>query len=133
MGGDNRLAGAPAETGDVLGRVRERRRSGALRSRPNFAQMSNITSPKLLYLKAVLFVCAGILASGLLVAEQPSIRTTLLLVVAIWAFARAYFFAFYVIEHYIDRDFQFAGLLSVAKHLIGRRGKGNKSGHPTER
>jgi hypothetical protein len=29
---------------------------------------------------------------------------------SIWSFARAYYFAFYVIEHYVDGSYRFAGL-----------------------
>ena len=41
----------------------------------------------------------------------------LLLALAIWAFCRAYYFAFYVIEHYIDPGFKFAGLWAMLRHL----------------
>lgn len=57
-----------------------------------------------------------------MLVEQPSVRFALLLAVAIWAFARAYYFAFYVIEHYIDPGFRYAGLFAFLKYLItGRR------------
>jgi hypothetical protein len=29
---------------------------------------------------------------------------------SIWCFARAYYFAFYVIEHYVDGSYRYAGL-----------------------
>lgn len=64
--------------------------------------MADITNPKLLYLKAGLFVFTGVLAAGLLVWEHPEWKTVLLLAVAVWSFARAYYFAFYVVQHYID-------------------------------
>ena len=47
----------------------------------------------------------------------------LLLGVAIWSFCRAYYFAFYVIERYVDPSFKFSGLFSVLKYLAARRGK----------
>jgi hypothetical protein len=61
--------------------------------------MADIRSPRLLYIKGFLFLCSGILASALLLAEQPSLKSAALLSVAVWAFARAYYFAFYVVEH----------------------------------
>jgi hypothetical protein len=64
--------------------------------------MSDIKDPRLLYLKGTLFLFAGCVAAGLIVAEQPTLRVALLLAVAIWAFCRAYYFAFYVIERYVD-------------------------------
>lgn len=82
--------------------------------------MNDITNPKLLYTKALLFLFGGVLASGLLIAEHPSLRVVLLLVVAVWCFARAYYFAFYVIEHYIDPQFRFAGLGAFVRYLWRR-------------
>jgi len=42
----------------------------------------------------------------------------LLLLVAVWSFCRAYYFAFYVIEHYVDPSYKFAGLTSFAMYLL---------------
>jgi hypothetical protein len=83
--------------------------------------MSDIRSPWLLYSKAGLFVVIGVMASALLLVEHPSFKVAFLLALAIWSFARAYYFAFYVIEHYVDRSYRFAGLWSFTKYLIGRR------------
>jgi hypothetical protein len=44
-----------------------------------------------------------------------------MLAIAIWSFCRAYYFAFYVIQHYTDPQFRFAGLLSFAQYLLTRR------------
>jgi hypothetical protein len=83
--------------------------------------MADIRSPKLLYLKGALFLALGILASAILLWEHPSFRFAALLAIAIWAFARAYYFAFYVIEHYIDRDYRYAGLLDFLRYLARSR------------
>ena len=72
--------------------------------------MGDITSPRLLYLKGALFVVLGLTASALLLFERPTLKVALLLGIAIWAFARAYYFAFYVIDHYIDPHSRYAGL-----------------------
>jgi hypothetical protein len=85
--------------------------------------MSDLKDPRLIYLKGFLFIAAGCLASGLLLAESPSLKILFLLVVAVWCFARGYYFAFYVIEHYVDPQFRFAGLWDFAKYLIRRRPK----------
>ncbi len=45
----------------------------------------------------------------------------LLLGVAIWSFCRFYYFAFYVIEKYVDPGYRFAGLSSFALYLVGKR------------
>ena len=83
--------------------------------------MGDLRSPRLLYLKGALFVVLGIAASTLLIVDHPNLRTAALLLIAIWAFARAYYFAFYVIEHYIDPTYRFAGLGSFVRYLAKRR------------
>ena len=72
--------------------------------------MTDISNPKLLYAKAGLFVLCGAMAAGLILADSPSLRTATLLGLSVWCFARAYYFAFYVIEHYVDGSFRYAGL-----------------------
>ncbi len=37
-----------------------------------------------------------------------------------WCFCRFYYFAFYVVQHYIDPQFKFAELASVLVYLIKR-------------
>jgi len=82
--------------------------------------MGDLKSPRLMYLKAALFVVIGVTASTILILDSPSLRTALLLLVAIWAFARAYYFVFYVIENYIDPGYRFAGLMSFVKYVASR-------------
>jgi hypothetical protein len=72
--------------------------------------MEDMSDPRLLYGKAVLFVLGGIIASVLILLECPSIRVAVLLALAVWCFARAYYFVFYVIEHYIDPTYKFSSL-----------------------
>jgi hypothetical protein len=69
-----------------------------------------------------LFLAPGTLASTILLPENPRLCTAALLAIAVWAFARAYDFAFYVIECYIDRSDRFAGFLSFLRYLVRRRG-----------
>jgi hypothetical protein len=83
--------------------------------------MADIQNPKLLYFKGGLLLCLGMLASGMIVWEHPSLSVVALLAIAIWAFARAYYFAFYVIEHYIDPGQKYAGLLPFLRYMMGRR------------
>lgn len=82
--------------------------------------MADITSPRLLYLKGGLFLLGGVMAGMLLILESPHLKTVVLLCLCIWCFARAYYFAFYVIEHYIDPSFRFAGLGSFIKYSVAR-------------
>ena len=71
-----------------------------------------------MWVKAGLFVVIGVASSGLILALMPDWRVLLLLILAIWAFCRAYYFAFYVIEKYIDPSFRFSGLISVLRYLL---------------
>ena len=66
-------------------------------------------------------LATGLLATTLLLFESPSLKTAILLGVAIWGFARAYYFAFYVIEHYIDPTFRFASLTAFARYAWKQR------------
>ena len=82
----------------------------------------DLTNPRLIYLKGFLFLLGGVAASLLLVLECPSWKVALLLAVAVWCFARFYYFAFYVIEHYVNADYKYAGLWSLMRYWLGRRG-----------
>ena len=86
--------------------------------------MADIKNLRLLYAKGAMFVLGGIMAAGLILVERPTIKVALLLGIAIWCFARAYYFAFYVIEHYVDPSYKFAGLWSFVRHLLRKRKRG---------
>jgi hypothetical protein len=81
----------------------------------------DITNPRLLYAKGMLFLTTGVLAALLLVNEHPTFKVVLLLALSVWCFARAYYFAFYVIGHYIDPQFRFAGLFDFARYALRSR------------
>ena len=79
--------------------------------------MADIKSPKLLYAKAGLLLLTGVFAAVLLLIEASSWKVAALLAVAVWAFCRSYYFAFYVIQHYVDPGYRFAGLGAFAKYV----------------
>jgi len=55
-----------------------------------------------------LFVFFTELLSGtLLVLDDPNWKIFALLVIAVWSFCRFYFFAFYVLEKYVDPTYKF--------------------------
>lgn len=85
--------------------------------------MRDLTSATAIKAKGILFVVLGLLSGVLLWLEHPTWRTAMLLIVCVWAFCRAYYFAFYVIEKYLDPQFKFAGLWSVVLYLMGRHQK----------
>ena len=70
-----------------------------------------------------MMLAVGILASTLLLLRHPKATTALLLAVAAWGFCRAYYFAFYVIDHYIDPGSRHAGLLAFFREYLARRRK----------
>jgi hypothetical protein len=74
-----------------------------------------------LYLKASLFLLTGALSAILLVLEKPTLKIALLLALAVWCFARAYYFAFYVVQHYVDPNYRFAGLTDFARYVLRKR------------
>ena len=80
--------------------------------------MADLKSPTVIVLKGFLFLILGFLAAGLLVVELPRFKTVALLGVTVWAFCRFYYFAFYVIENYVDGNYRFAGLGSFALYLL---------------
>ena len=83
--------------------------------------MPDIQNPHLLWLKFALFLLVGLLSFGLILFLHPSFQLAALLVIAIWAFCRAYYFAFYVIERYIDPTYRFAGLTSLVRYALRSR------------
>ena len=83
--------------------------------------MGDIKNPKLLWTKGILFLVLAIAASALLLVEAPSVKVAVLLALAIWAFCRSYYFAFYVIERYVDPGYKFSGLASLVRYVVRRR------------
>lgn len=78
-------------------------------------------SPRWIYVKGVLFLLTGLAAGTLLVAEHPTLKVVLLLALTVWCFARFYYFAFYVIEKYVDPGYRFSGLGSFVMYLLKRK------------
>jgi uncharacterized membrane protein len=83
--------------------------------------VTDIKNSKLLWTKGILFLLIGVVSSVLLLLESPSLKVGLLLALAVWAFCRVYYFAFYVIEHYADPSYRFAGLISFIGYALRRR------------
>ena len=83
----------------------------------------DLENPRWMYLKAALFLLIGIVCFVLVWLESPTIRTAVLLCLMIWAFCRAYYFAFYVIEKYVDRQYRFSGLISFLHYLMRRESR----------
>ncbi|HSY18916.1 MAG TPA: hypothetical protein VK815_11300 [Candidatus Acidoferrales bacterium] len=83
--------------------------------------MKDLSSPFWIKLKGILFLLIGIVAAVLVFLDNPKWSTGLLLALAIWSFCRFYYFAFYVIEKYVDPSYKFSGLYSFLKYMFQRR------------
>jgi hypothetical protein len=82
--------------------------------------MKELTHAGWIKFKGLLFLVVGLASSTLLIYESPALKTALLLAITIWCFCRFYYFAFYVIEHYVDPGYRFSGLWSFFLYLVSR-------------
>jgi hypothetical protein len=92
--------------------------------------MGDIKQPWLLFAKGGLMLVTGLIGAALLLLEHPEVRTAGLLAISIWGFCRAYYFAFYVIEHYVDPKYKFSGLIAFVRYAM-RRSRGGDVGGDT--
>jgi hypothetical protein len=80
----------------------------------------DLKSTRVILAKGFLFLIAGLMAAGILIYEHRGLRTVLLLSTCVWCFCRFYYFAFYVIQHYVDPNYRFSGLGAFARYLWSR-------------
>jgi hypothetical protein len=80
--------------------------------------MKDLTSPASIKAKGFLFLFLGLLSATLLFLERSTLKVAALLILAVWSFCRFYYFAFYVMERYVDPAYRFSGLFSLARHLL---------------
>jgi hypothetical protein len=85
--------------------------------------MKDLTNPAWIKAKGFLFLFLGLLSTVLLFIEHPTTKVALLLILAVWCFCRFYYFAFYVIERYVDPNYRFSGLLSFMRYLVRKQRK----------
>ena len=83
--------------------------------------MRDLQSTKAMWVKGILFLLIGIVSAVLLWVEAGDLKTAVLLALTIWGFCRAYYFAFYVIEKYVDPRFKFAGLGAFVMYVLQRK------------
>ena len=83
--------------------------------------MKDLTDPRWIKLKGIVFLLIGLFSATLLILEMPTLKTGALVAISIWCFCRFYYFAFYVIEHYVDPGYRFSGLWSFACYLLKQR------------
>jgi hypothetical protein len=83
--------------------------------------MKDLSNPFWIKLKGVLFLVIGLVAALLVLLDNPRWQNAGLLALAIWSFCRFYYFAFYVIEKYVDPGYKFSGLISFVKYWLRRK------------
>ncbi len=83
--------------------------------------MKDLSNPFWIKLKGILFLLIGIIAAVTIFISNPTWQTGVLLALVIWSFCRFYYFAFYVIEKYVDSSYKFSGLISFARYLFQRK------------
>ena len=80
--------------------------------------MRDLKNPGWIIAKGFLFLLLGLLSGGLLLFEHPSLKTLVLIAVAVWSFCRFYYFGFYVLGRYVDPDYKFSGLISMVRFVL---------------
>lgn len=83
--------------------------------------MKDLQSTKAMWLKGWLFLLIGLMSAAIMLIENWSWRTALLLVLCVWGFCRAYYFAFYVIERWVEPGYKFSGLGHFLSYWWRRR------------
>jgi hypothetical protein len=85
--------------------------------------MKDLKNATAIWIKGILFLAIGIAAAAMLLIELGSWKGAVLLALCVWAFCRAYYFAFYVIEKYVDPGYRFSGLISFWSYVMRKRPK----------
>jgi hypothetical protein len=83
--------------------------------------MKELTNPIWIKLKGGLLLGTGLSSALLLILDRPTIRVGLLFAISIWCFCRFYYFAFYVIEHYVDPGYRFSGLGAFFLYWLSKK------------
>jgi len=82
----------------------------------------NLSNPNWIITKGFLFLFLGLLSGGLLFFDHPTLKTLVLMAVAVWSFCRFYYFGFYALEQYVDANYKFSGLIPMVRYvLFGRK------------
>ena len=83
--------------------------------------MRDLSDPFWIKAKAILFLLLGSISASLLIWENLTFKIVLLLTITVWSFCRLYYFAFYVVEKYLDPRYRFSGLLSCVRYLASKK------------
>jgi hypothetical protein len=83
--------------------------------------MQDLSNPTWIKVKGILFLFLGLVSALWLLSDHPTPKIAILLVLSVWSLCRFYYFAFYVVERYVDPNYRYSGLLSLARYLLGKK------------
>lgn len=95
----------------------------------------DLTSTKWIYAKGFLFLLITLISAALIIIQTQRWDIVALLLICLWASCRTYYFAFYVIQHYVDPRYRFSGLFDFTLYLLNRNqpdGVDRTSGPPDQ-
>ena len=81
----------------------------------------DLVSKPVMVAKGGLFVLLAALAGANLVLARPTPGTVALVLIVAWASARFYYFLFYVVNQYLDRDLSYASVTDMVRVALSRR------------
>ena len=84
-------------------------------------KMGDLRSKKLILIKGVLFFLLALMASVYSLCEFPLWIRILALMTGLWAFARFYYFLFYVLEKYVDPTLKYTGIYDLIVNLLRKK------------
>ncbi|WP_309386979.1 hypothetical protein [Cerasicoccus frondis] len=84
-------------------------------------RLSQDLSPRWIFVKAALFAVILLMSSLIVVLDARIWVRAVVIMAVIWSAARIYYFMFYVIEHYVDSSYRFAGIVDCLKYLWRRK------------
>ena len=82
--------------------------------------MTDLKSKSLIVLKGVLFLGITLIAFGLLILDNPTVRTAALASLLVWASCRFYYFLFYAIAKYVGPTYCYAGIWALLRGILTR-------------
>lgn len=90
--------------------------------------MQNLLRPRWMVIKAILFLVVAGLAAFVVWWQNPTWTVAACLLLLGWSCSRAYYFAFYVVGHYVDPSYRFAGLFDFARWRLRQRAAARRPG-----
>ena len=85
----------------------------------------DLTSSKWIYTKGFLLLLISLISAALILIQVPRWDILALLLICLWASCRSYYFAFYVIQNYVDPNYRFSGLFDFTRYLLSRNPQGD--------